>query len=82
MGYKQGLLSGWIAFYGPAGLPEEVKKILIPALEKVLKNPELKAKVEKMGYAVEYKGPAELSKLVVDEYETANSIATKIGLKK
>ncbi len=82
LGYKQGLLSGWFAFDGPAGLPEEVKKVLIPALEKVLKNPELKAKVEKMGYAVEYKGPAELNKLVADEYETANSIATKIGLKK
>jgi tripartite-type tricarboxylate transporter receptor subunit TctC len=82
LGYKQGLLSGWFAFYGPAGLPEEVKKVLVPSLEKVLKNPELKAKVEKMGYAVEYKGPAELSRLVADEYETTNSIATKIGLKK
>ena len=82
LGYKQGLLSGWFAFYGPAGLPEEVKKVLVPAIEKVIKNPELKAKVEKMGYAVDHKGPAELSKLLTDEYETANSIAMKIGLKK
>jgi tripartite-type tricarboxylate transporter receptor subunit TctC len=55
---------------------------LLPAIEKVIKNPELKAKVEKMGYSVDYKGPAELGKLVADEYETANSIAIKIGLKK
>jgi tripartite-type tricarboxylate transporter receptor subunit TctC len=82
LGYKQGLLSGWFAFYGPAGLPEEVKKILIPAIEKVIKNPELKAKVEKMGFVVDYKSPAELKKLVIDEYETANAIAIKIGLRK
>ena len=82
LGYKQGLLSGWFAFYGPAGLPEEVKKVLVPALEKALKNPELKAKVEKMGYSVEYKGPAELGNLLNEEYERANSIAIKIGLKK
>ena len=82
LGYKQGLHSGWFAFYGPAGLPEEVKKVLIPAIEKVIKHPELKAKVEKMGYSVDHKGPAELSKMVTEEYETANSIATKIGLRK
>jgi tripartite-type tricarboxylate transporter receptor subunit TctC len=82
LGYKQGLLSGWFAFYGPAGLPEEVKKILIPAIEKAVKHPELKAKVEKMGFVVDYKSPAELQKLVTEEYETANAIAKRIGLRK
>jgi tripartite-type tricarboxylate transporter receptor subunit TctC len=82
LGYKQGLLSTWFAFYAPTGLPEEVKKVLVPAIEKVIKNPELKTKVEKMGYAVDYKSPAELKKLSMDDYEAANSIAIKIGLKK
>ena len=82
LGYKQGLLSTWFAFYAPTGLPEEVKKVLVPAIEKVIKNPELKAKVDKMGYAVDYKSPAELKKLSIDDYESANTIAIKIGLKK
>ena len=82
LGYKQDLFTGFFAFYAPSGLPEDVKKILIPAIEKVVKNPELKSKVDKMGFAVEYKSPAELKKMVLEDYELANEIALKIGLKK
>jgi tripartite-type tricarboxylate transporter receptor subunit TctC len=83
LGYKQDLLTAWMALFAPAGLPEEVKKVLVPAVEKAIKNPELKAKIEKMGgYLVDYKSPAELKKLVAEDYETAHAIAKKIGLRK
>ena len=82
LGYKRDLLSGWHAMFGPAGMPEEVKKILIPAIEKAVKNPEGKSKIEKMGYVVEYKSPEELRKLIIDDYETARAIAVKLGLSK
>ncbi len=82
LGYKQDLLTGFFAFYGPGGLPEEVKRVLIPAIEKVVKNPELKTKVEKMGFLVEYKSPSEMRKMVSEDFETANTIAKRIGLKK
>jgi len=80
LGYKRDLLSGWHAMFGPAGLPEDVKKVLIPAIEKAVKNPEGKAKIEKLGYVVEYKSPADLKKLMIDDYETASAIAAKLGL--
>ncbi len=80
LGYKRDLLSGWHAMFGPAGMPEDVKKVLVPAIEKAVKNPEGKAKIEKLGYVVEYKSPAELRKLIIDDYETANGIASKLGL--
>lgn len=79
-GYKRELLSGWHAMFGPAGLRPEVKNVLVPAIEKAVKNPEGKAKIEKMGYVVEYKSPTELRKLIIDDYETANAIATRLGL--
>jgi len=82
LGYKQELFSSWFAMYGPAGLPEEVKKVLIPAVEKTFKNPELKVKLEKMGFAVQYKSPAEQKKLAAEEYEKVLAIAKKIGLRK
>jgi tripartite-type tricarboxylate transporter receptor subunit TctC len=82
LGYKQGLLSTWFAFYAPTGIPEEVKKVLVTAIEKAIKNPELKAKVDQMGFLVDYKSPSELNKLVREDYETANAIALKIGLRK
>jgi len=78
-GYKQDLLSAWFALFGPAGLPEDVKKVLVPAIEKVVKNPELKARIDKMGFIVNYKSPAELKKLMVEDYERAMEIAVKVG---
>jgi tripartite-type tricarboxylate transporter receptor subunit TctC len=82
LGYKQGLLSTWFAFYGPSGMPDEVKKTLVSAIEKAVKNPELKGKVDKMGFLVDYKSPSDLNKLVKEDYETANAIAIRIGLRK
>ena len=32
-------------FYGPSGLPEDVKRSLVSAIEKAVKNPELKGNV-------------------------------------
>jgi tripartite-type tricarboxylate transporter receptor subunit TctC len=82
LGYKQGLLSTWFSFYGPSGLPEDVKKVLVTAIEKVIKNPELKAKAEKMGFYADYKSPAEQIKQLKDDYDTAYAIARRIGLRK
>ena len=82
LGYKEDLPPLWFAMYGPSGLPEEVKKVLIPAVEKAIKNPELKARIEKMGFIVDYKSPAETKKIVAEEYEKASAIAKKLGLGK
>jgi tripartite-type tricarboxylate transporter receptor subunit TctC len=80
--YNRELLSGWHAMFGPAGMPEEAIKVLVPAIEKAAKAPEGKAKIEKLGFAVEYKSPDELRKIIVDDYETARAIAVKMGLSK
>ncbi len=82
LGYKQELVSTWFAMYSPSGLPEEVKKILVPAVEKAIKNPESKAKIEKMKFIVDYKSPAEMKKRVAEEYKRAVQIADKAGLRK
>lgn len=82
LGYKEELPSAWFAMYGPSGMPEEVKKVLIPAIEKAMNNAELKAKFEKMLFVVDYKSPAELKKLAAEEYKQALAIAEKTGLRK
>ena len=82
LGYKQDLPSTWFAMYGPSGLPDEVKKVLIPAVERAVKNPELKAKIEKLQFVVSYRSPAELKKLSAEEYDRALAIANKAGLRK
>jgi len=82
LGYKQELVSTWFAMYAPSGLPEEVKKVLVPAVEKAIKNPESKAKIEQMKFIVDYKSPAEMKKKVAEEYERAVQIADRVGLRK
>jgi tripartite-type tricarboxylate transporter receptor subunit TctC len=81
-GYKQDLIKGWFAFFGPSGIPEDAKKVLVPAIEKAFKNPEVKARVEKLEFSVDYKSPAEFRKDLAEEYNQAIGIATKIGLRK
>jgi tripartite-type tricarboxylate transporter receptor subunit TctC len=82
LGYNQDLVPAWFGMYGPTGLPEDVKKVLIPAIEKAMTHPEVKAKLEKMDFAVEYKTPADQKKFAAEEYETNLAIAKKLGLRK
>jgi tripartite-type tricarboxylate transporter receptor subunit TctC len=81
LGFKQDMFTSWFGMYGPAGLPDDVKKILIPAVEKAVKNPDLKAKVEKMDFVVAYKSPAEQKRMAIEEYEKGLAIAIKAGLR-
>jgi tripartite-type tricarboxylate transporter receptor subunit TctC len=82
LGYKQDLLSAWHAYYAPAGIPEEARKVLVSAIEKAAKNPESRAKCEKMGYIVDYKSPEELKRLAANDFEVALGLARKLGLRK
>jgi tripartite-type tricarboxylate transporter receptor subunit TctC len=82
LGYKKELDSGWFAFYAPAGVPEEVKAALVPAFEQVARNPDLKARIDRMGFVVDYKPPAEHKRIMIEGFETAMSIAQKIGAQK
>jgi tripartite-type tricarboxylate transporter receptor subunit TctC len=79
-GYKEGLFATWFALYSPSGIPEEVRKVLVPAIEKAVNL--TKPRVDKMGSLAEYKSPADLKKMTEDEYKKALEIAKRIGLGK
>ena len=82
LGYKHDLLSAWFALYAPINIPEEVRKVLVSAIEKGIKDPELKSKIEKQGYIVDYKTPDELKKIMTADFETARAIMVRIGMGK
>lgn len=83
LGYKQVTIPlAWFAFFAPIGIPEEARKVLVPAIEKTIKNPELKAKMETLGATVEYASPIEVKKFLENEYSTARSIASRLGINK
>ena len=80
LGYKQPLPATWFGMYAPAGIPDEAKKVLIPAVEKAVKA--TKPKIEAMGITCEYKTPAEQRKLRDDDYRDMAELASKMGLRK
>jgi tripartite-type tricarboxylate transporter receptor subunit TctC len=82
LGFKEQLPSVWFAMYGPSGLPEEVKKVLVPAIEKAVKQPDLKARIEKLQFVVQYRSPAEMKKDIAEEYDRGLAIAKRVGLLK
>jgi len=81
MGYDVDLPSSWFAVYAPKGISEEVRQTLVAAVKKAIEEPESKAKIEKMGFVVEYGTPEELKKLAHDQYEQAVEIMKKYGSK-
>jgi tripartite-type tricarboxylate transporter receptor subunit TctC len=79
-GYRQNLPAAWFAMYAPSGIPEEVRKVLVPAIEKAVKN--TKPKIDQLGSLCEYKSPSEIKKLTEEEYKQIYEVAVKIGLRK
>ena len=82
LGYKEDLFSSWFSLTAPAGIPDEAKKALVPAVEKAINEPVLKKKIEDRGYIVDYKSPAELVKIIERDYQNIKALATKLGLAK
>jgi tripartite-type tricarboxylate transporter receptor subunit TctC len=82
LGYKRDLPPTYFAFFAPAGIPEEAKKVLIPAIEKAMKDPELTAKLQKMWFIPSYRSPAELKHLMTEDYENARAMVKKMGVTK
>ncbi|MBP1730714.1 MAG: LacI family transcriptional regulator [Deltaproteobacteria bacterium] len=82
LGYKADLPSGWFALYGPAGLPADVKKVLVPAIKKAVESPVMRPKLEKMFYLVDYRSPEHLAKMAKEEHEAMSAIAKQLGIQK
>ena len=82
LGYPQDLPVSFFGFFATAGIPDEAKKVLIPAIEKAIKTPEVMTKLQKLWYITNYKSPAELRQMLTENYEKAKSIAKKMGVNK
>jgi tripartite-type tricarboxylate transporter receptor subunit TctC len=68
LGYKRDIASVRNAFYAPVGLPNSIKKVLIPALEKSIKAEETMKVVHQLSAFVDYVPSAEFKKMMAEEY--------------
>jgi tripartite-type tricarboxylate transporter receptor subunit TctC len=80
LGYQQDLLGVWFAFYGPAGLPGQVKETLSLAIGKVVKDPTIFSKLIQTGMIQEFEPPEKLLMRMQEEYKMVEEIAKKSGM--
>src|SRR5918996_2949327 len=82
LGYRQNLFGVWLAFFAPSGVPPEVTRALIPAVEKAVKDPGVASKLAGLGMIQEYVAPEKLLAEIREEHRTVEEIAKKAGLVK
>jgi len=82
LGYRQNLFGVWLAFFAPTGVPAEVTKALVPAVEKAVKDPAVAAKLGGLGMVQDYMPPEKLFAEIREEHRTVEEIAKKTGLVK
>jgi tripartite-type tricarboxylate transporter receptor subunit TctC len=80
LGYPRSLPVAGFGLFAPAGIPEEARAVLVPAMEKAVVN--TKSKVDQMYGIMDYKSPSQMRKMWVEEYQKIQEIADKIGLRK
>ena len=82
MGYPRDLIDVWGAFFAPAGVPAEVIEALVPAIEKVVRDPDISAKLAKAGMYQEHLPPDKLVMKMQEEYKIVQEVAKRYGMMK
>jgi tripartite-type tricarboxylate transporter receptor subunit TctC len=82
LGYRQNFFGVWYSFWAPAGVPAEVTAVLVPAVEKVVKDPGVASKVAAVGITQEYATPERVLADMREEYGLMEEVAKKTGLAK
>jgi len=79
LGYKRDIVSVRNAFYAPVGLPDSVKKILLPALEKTIQSTETVHTIRQLGAFVDYVPAMEFKKMMTEEYGMVKQLLKTSG---
>ncbi len=80
LGYSQPLFGVWVGFFAPAGVPAEITRTLVPALERAIRSPAIGAKLRPLGMLMDYSPPEKLLAEIRDEHRRVSEIAAKSGL--
>jgi tripartite-type tricarboxylate transporter receptor subunit TctC len=75
LGYSEQLFGVWVAFFGPAGLPPDVTRMLVPALERAIRSPTIAEKLKPLGILTEYAPPEKLLAEISEEHRRVSEIA-------
>ena len=74
-GYREPVVTLYTGFYAPLGLPAPIRKTLVAALEKAIKYPALKQKLDAVGAIIDFSSGEALAKEILADYKTVAKIA-------
>jgi tripartite-type tricarboxylate transporter receptor subunit TctC len=74
LGYKRDIMSIYFAFYLPVGVPDSVKKVLVPALQKAIQAPDVVNAIRQLGAIEDFIPGKEFKKIMADDYAMAQQI--------
>ena len=80
-GYAGAEVANWFALYAPAGTPPGVVKTLHAAYTKVLRQPDVKNKLESMGFDIIYAAPDQATDFMRSELVRWTRVAAHAGIK-
>ena len=80
LGYKQNLPGVWFGFFAPAGVPPEVLQVLVPAIEKAVREPAIGSRLLGLGIVQEYAAPDRLLAEIGEEHRAVEQMARRSGL--
>ncbi len=71
----------WLGVFLPAKTPAPVVEKLTKTLEQILKDSAMAGALEKAGFILDYRNPAETRKFIAEEIKTIANIAKSVNLK-
>jgi tripartite-type tricarboxylate transporter receptor subunit TctC len=80
LGYRHETFDGWLGVFAPSGIPQQTLDVLVPALEKTFKNPDIVERFAKIGCIVQYMGPKEFKSYIEARIPIMRKIAQDANL--
>ena len=77
LGYRQDILGVWFAWMMPAGTPPEVAQALVPALQKVAKDPAIAARLLPLGIVQDWEPASRVTAEIRREYDTVGEVNSR-----
>lgn len=72
---------GWMAYFGPAGVPDPIVRRLNAEIVKIMNAPEVKAKAEAIGFVSSTSTPEELTAMIKRDLVVLEKIIKAAGIK-
>jgi len=81
LGFPQLVASSWTGLFAPAKTPQPIIETLNAALGKVLAQPDVRARLDKVGAMADPSTPTEMAKLLADDSKRFGELVRKANIK-